>query len=882
MSSNDIRVISAKALADMLETPEVVTTDKIADGAVTTPKIADGAVTTAKIADGSVTTAKLDPAIIFGEIGNLFGDMKASVYDKNVSGVVDQAEKLQTPRTVTLAGDVIGSTTFDGSANVSITAIVVDNSHDHTIANVTGLQSVLDGKASTTAATQILPGLLSAPDKLKLDGIAAGANNYIHPTTHPATIIVEDSTHRFVTDAEKAAWNAGGGGGGSGNGVEKLAALPPAISANVGRLVQVAGATGQPDTLYICSKLGDGSFDWVVIEGGVGGGSGNLADGSVTTAKIADAAVTAAKLGVDAVITSKIADKAVTGNKIADTAIAFFHIQDNAVINSKIQASAVTSSKIQNGAVTGAKIANTTITLSNLASDVTNTITNPVSSGNVKSFGAVGDGTTNDTAAIQAAINAIVATGKGGLLYFPPGTYKITATLVVNASFVSITSNGATIDASTMTSGVAMQITGTVFLPYKQSTTVIEGFKLIGNGQGGTVTGIRFHTVGGGGEGSSHIRVSNINVSNFGIGLDYGDRAYAINHFGNDVYNCGVCINQNSGIIDGGERISFFGCTVFNSPVAVKVKGDASDFMFNSCSFDYNNVQLDVYQSRVFLTNCHIEGDNPASPYIIVDSDGFVNIDASWILQIAGLPHATPYIANLISANSKLRIANCFVNNLKTTTNYWATGAGTFILENIHSYGITQNPLKSSVANSLLIDGGFEKASIVDNIFIVEDTASAGVTDRLTGENIQIALSSAFAKTGAQSLKVTKTFGGFSQCNFAIAVPIPKPGAMINASISARKPAGAGSGDVSVQTGWCTMGVNKDGVPERTYSVNRADTLLFSTTAADSGWVSFGDNEPFQRSPAWATHYFLQVFMFVWNGGGGSIYFDDIDFQVVG
>lgn len=30
---------------------------------------------------------------------------------------------------------------------------------------------------------------------------------YVHPSTHPATIIVEDTTHRFVTDADKNKWN---------------------------------------------------------------------------------------------------------------------------------------------------------------------------------------------------------------------------------------------------------------------------------------------------------------------------------------------------------------------------------------------------------------------------------------------------------------------------------------------------------------------------------------------------------------------------------------------------------------------------------------------------------------------------------------------------
>lgn len=64
-----------------------------------------------------------------------------------------------------------------------------------------------NGKASTTVATQSANGLMSAADKKKLDGVATGANNYQHPATHPASVIVQDSTHRFVTDTKKSSWN---------------------------------------------------------------------------------------------------------------------------------------------------------------------------------------------------------------------------------------------------------------------------------------------------------------------------------------------------------------------------------------------------------------------------------------------------------------------------------------------------------------------------------------------------------------------------------------------------------------------------------------------------------------------------------------------------
>ena len=56
-------------------------------------------------------------------------------------------------------------------------------------------------------ATNLQDGLMAKEDKSKLDGIATNANNYTHPTSHPATIITESTSKRFVSDTEKASWN---------------------------------------------------------------------------------------------------------------------------------------------------------------------------------------------------------------------------------------------------------------------------------------------------------------------------------------------------------------------------------------------------------------------------------------------------------------------------------------------------------------------------------------------------------------------------------------------------------------------------------------------------------------------------------------------------
>jgi len=54
---------------------------------------------------------------------------------------------LATPRTIALSGDVSGSASFDGGSNVTISATVADDSHNHVISNIDGLQTEIDTKA---------------------------------------------------------------------------------------------------------------------------------------------------------------------------------------------------------------------------------------------------------------------------------------------------------------------------------------------------------------------------------------------------------------------------------------------------------------------------------------------------------------------------------------------------------------------------------------------------------------------------------------------------------------------------------------------------------------------------------------------------------------
>lgn len=91
-----------------------------------------------------------------GNTSNPHNVTKAQLGLGNVDNTADanksvaSAAKLTTKRTIALSGDVSGSGEFDGSGNLTITTTVADDSHNHVISNVDGLQSALDGKLSTS------------------------------------------------------------------------------------------------------------------------------------------------------------------------------------------------------------------------------------------------------------------------------------------------------------------------------------------------------------------------------------------------------------------------------------------------------------------------------------------------------------------------------------------------------------------------------------------------------------------------------------------------------------------------------------------------------------------------------------------------------------
>ena len=119
--------------------------------------------------------------------------------DKVTPGLMSNEDKIK------LDGIEAGANRYVQPTSFPATMITEDTGHKFI---TEAERTAWNAKASNIVASQTINGLMSATDKIKLDGIETGANNYTHPATHAATMIVEDTSHRFITDAERTAWNA--------------------------------------------------------------------------------------------------------------------------------------------------------------------------------------------------------------------------------------------------------------------------------------------------------------------------------------------------------------------------------------------------------------------------------------------------------------------------------------------------------------------------------------------------------------------------------------------------------------------------------------------------------------------------------------------------
>ena len=134
--------------------------------------------------------------------------------NQSTSGNAATSSRWATARTITLGGDLSGSVSIRGDANVTLSAQVDNNSHTHTIDNVTGLQSALDGKLSTsgnaasasTATTASTAARWTTARTISLTGDVTGSASIRGDANVTITAAVANDSHnhdgRYYTESE--------------------------------------------------------------------------------------------------------------------------------------------------------------------------------------------------------------------------------------------------------------------------------------------------------------------------------------------------------------------------------------------------------------------------------------------------------------------------------------------------------------------------------------------------------------------------------------------------------------------------------------------------------------------------------------------------------
>jgi hypothetical protein len=238
---------------------------------------------------------------------------------------------------------------------------------------------------------------------------------------------------------------------------------------------------------------------------------------------------------------------------------------------------------------------------------------------NVLDYGAVGDwnGTTgtDNTTAIQAAITAANQFTDGATVFFPPGNYRVTATLNLFSDRSGLLGNGAviTLTGHSTDSYPLFNVThsaSTVFPAFP--TVAIKGIRLVSavanRGVAFTVAGLGIDQF------ASQIHYQQLEITNFFAAWVYGNNAFTPMFTECAVAGC-VQVFRQEGTIKTGAHFVFDKCLFTEigraSPAQVAFYlGSTNSYKFIACDIEvsrYTCMQTDG--SEVYLSNCHMELD---------------------------------------------------------------------------------------------------------------------------------------------------------------------------------------------------------------------------------------------------------------------------------
>jgi hypothetical protein len=524
-------------------------------------------------------------------------------------------------------------------------------------------------------------------------------------------------------------------------------------------------------------------------------------------------------------------------------------------------------------------------------------------------YGAVGKAT-DDCPNIQRAFNDAAAYGVahgGGQVWADGVTYSCATTLNYDPSVVSVHWNGAYVNC-TMTSGYCVNVAQTN-LPsntanntcYRQAyRNVFEDVYFEGPGRTSSTKLFNFASVETTPNTCFNSRsvFRNVAASFFQTGITINSNAYLIMWYGIEFHQMTYGIQAVAGSTNSGENISFFGGSIGECNVAVDNE-QGMYLNFNMVSFDFDIVNFYTQYGPITCVQCHFEAlysSITVSPIPYAGTLWFStsNVAGSLIHLIGGdmnMDGAGPVTGAscyfLSSApDGKIIMDGVQFYNMSIGSNYAACGSGLVKFTNsiTPQYSIgwsgVHDPADDLPRDNLIADGGFENSTITDTVWISNDTTMP-VTNRTTGTNLSMAVSTDTAFAGSQSLKITKTGASGTAATVSIAAPFPH--AQIPLSTVQYAVTGTQTGSITFTALWAEItGFATGGVPiiGKTAPIGTGYTFTKTLTGSAVAWTGTGttiDGDGTSRPPAWANYLLFQADLT--NMNAGSVYIDNAVFN---
>jgi len=339
---------------------------------------------------------------------------------------------------------------------------------------------------------------------------------------------------------------------------------------------------------------------------------------------------------------------------------------------------------------------------------------------NVKDFGAVGDGATNDTAAIQAAIDFVTASSVPNVVNFPAGTYKCTSGLTINTGYVSCIGDRAVLNFSTIGDISAITfIGGNPYSgnPYNQSTCIFQGFKILGPSTS-IAAGMYFNTASE--PGPSHIIVRDCSITKFNNGITFFNNAYLVTIDHCDIWECYRGIYVPTGATNAGENVRVNNCTIYN----ITFEGFRCDlgdtsYTFYGTSFDGCATSVNITNGQANFTGCHFEYSSIANTALNIAAncivtctgcfflntyatqDKYIN-NAGYLSIFGGRIAVADTATNVVYSTSRLVMFGCHVQSA-TATPVTYTGNALIYLPNTGDETVASG---TQIATSTTSTGG--------------------------------------------------------------------------------------------------------------------------------------------------------------------------------